>query len=149
MSLEIEYKYLVRNTGYRALAYSSESIRQGYLCRDPHRTVRVRIKDNGAFLTVKGISVGAVRQEYEYEIPLEDGLRLLGLCLPPVIEKVRYKVKFAGHIWEVDEFLGDKEGLVTAEIELASPDEHYELPDFIGENVTGNPAYYNSNLTVS
>ncbi len=149
MGLEIEYKYLVKNDAYRTLAFSSECIRQGYLNRDPLRTVRVRIKGDKGFLTVKGINSGAVREEFEYEIPVADARRLLCLCVPPVLEKVRYMVEYTGHIWEVDEFTGEREGLVTAEIELKSPDEKFEIPDFVGEDVTGNPAYYNSNLTSS
>ena len=146
MALEIEYKYLVKNDSYRLLASESVSIFQGYLSRDPERTVRVRIKGDKGFLTVKGKSSGAVRYEFEYEISIDDASKMLGMCIPPILEKIRYIVPFEGHLWEVDEFLGHKRGLVTAEIELMSADEHYLIPDFIGENVTGNPEYYNSNL---
>ncbi len=149
MGLEIEYKYLVKNDAYRTLAFSSECIRQGYLNRDPLRTVRVRIKGDKGFLTVKGINSGAVREEFEYEIPVADARRLLCLCVPPGLEQVRYMVEYPGQIWEVDEVTGEREGLVTAVIELKSPDEKFEIPDFVGEDVTGNPAYYNSNLTSS
>lgn len=146
MALEIEYKYLVKNDSYRLLASESVSIFQGYLSRDPERTVRVRIKGDKGFLTVKGKSSGAVRYEFEYEISIDDASKMLGMCIPPILEKIRYLVPYEGHLWEVDEFLGHKRGLVTAEIELMSADEQYHIPDFIGENVTGNPEYYNSNL---
>ncbi len=146
MAFEIEYKYLVKNDGYKALATSFSRISQGYLCKLPERTVRIRIRDDKGFLTVKGKNTGAVREEFEYSIPYEDAVKMLGMCIPPILEKMRYLVPFKGHIWEVDEFLGSRNGLVTAEVELSSAEEEYEIPEFIGENVTGNPAYYNSNL---
>ncbi len=146
MSLEIEHKYLVKNDSYKNHSSHSFRISQGYLSREPERTVRVRIKDNKGFLTIKGKNIGATRAEFEYEIRLEDAEKLLSMCVPPILEKIRYIVPFEGHIWEVDEFLGNKAGLVTAEIELKSTDEEYILPNFVGENVTGNPKYYNSNL---
>lgn len=146
MSLEIEHKFLVKDNSYKSLASHSVHIFQGYLCKEPERTVRVRIKDDKGFLTIKGKNAGAVRAEFEYEIRLDDAEKLLGMCLPPILEKIRHIVPFEGHIWEVDEFLGNKAGLVTAEIELKSADEEYVLPNFVGENVTGNPKYYNSNL---
>lgn len=146
MAIEIEHKYLVKNDNYKEISTASFHIMQGYLSREPERTVRVRIKDDKGFLTIKGKNKGASRAEFEYEIPLEDALSMLDMCLPPILEKVRYIVPFDGHIWEVDEFFGDRSGLVTAEIELKSDDEDYGHPDFIGENVTGDSRYYNSNL---
>ena len=146
MALEIEHKYLVKNDSFRKLASSSCRISQGYLCREPERTVRVRIKAEKGFITVKGKNDGATRLEFEYEISVDDALKMLGMCVPPVLEKTRYFVPFEGHIWEVDEFHGALEGLVTAEIELSAEDESYAKPPFLGEDVTGNPAYYNSNL---
>ncbi|MDE5850824.1 MAG: CYTH domain-containing protein [Muribaculaceae bacterium] len=146
MAFEIEHKYLVTNDAFRQLATSEYRISQGYLSRNPDRTVRVRVKGDRGYLTVKGKNDGAVRREFEYEIPLKDAEELLGMCESPVIEKIRFLVPFEGRIWEVDEFFGSKTGLVTAEIELVSADEQYDLPPFVGENVTGNPAYYNSNL---
>lgn len=146
MAIEIEHKYLVKNDNYKEISTASFHIRQGYLSREPERTVRVRIKDDKGFLTIKGKNKGASRAEFEYEIPLEDALSMLDMCLPPILEKVRYIVPFDGHIWEVDEFFGDRSGLVIAEIELKSDDEDYGHPDFIGENVTGDARYYNSNL---
>lgn len=146
MAIEIEHKYLVKNDNYKEISTASFHIMQGYLSREPERTVRVRIKDDKGFLTIKGKNKGASRAEFEYEIPLEDALSMLDMCLPPILEKVRYIVPFDGHIWEVDEFLGGRSGLVTAEIELKSDDEDYGHPDFIGENVTGDSRFYNSNL---
>lgn len=146
MAIEIEHKYLVKNDNYKEISTASFHIMQGYLSREPERTVRVRIKDDKGFLTIKGKNKGASRAEFEYEIPLEDALSMLDMCLPPILEKVRYIVPFDGHIWEVDEFFGDRSGLVTAEIELKSDDEDYGHPDFIGENVTGDSRFYNSNL---
>ncbi len=146
MEFEIEHKYLVRNDRYKNLATESFHIIQGYLSREPQRTVRIRIKNESGFITVKGKNEGARRLEFEYGIPKKDALEMLNLCLPPILEKIRYHVDYEGHLWEVDEFLGDKMGLVTAEIELSDENETYNLPDFIGEEVTGNPKYYNSNL---
>lgn len=146
MAIEIEYKYLVKNDNYKCLATSRTHILQGYLNREPERTVRVRVKGEKGFLTVKGKNSGASRLEFEYEIPRADAEQMLKLCLPPVLDKTRYIVPHDGHLWEVDEFHGAREGLVTAEIELHSESERYSMPDFIGENVTGAPQYYNSNL---
>lgn len=146
MGLEIEYKYLVKNTNFKAMAESSLRIRQGYLSRNPERVVRVRTKGDRGYLTVKGKNHGASRLEFEYEIPFEDAEKMLSLCEGQLLDKIRYLVPYEGHVWEVDEFLGNRLGLVTAEIELESEDTSFSIPDFIGENVTGNPAYYNSNL---
>lgn len=146
MAIEIEYKYLVKNDNYKDLATSRTHILQGYLNREPERTVRVRVKGEKGFLTVKGKNSGASRLEFEYEIPKADAEEMLTLCMPPILDKTRYIVPFDGHVWEVDEFHGAREGLVTAEIELPSESEHYNLPGFIGKNVTGDPQYYNSNL---
>lgn len=146
MAIEIEHKYLVKNNNYRLISTNATHILQGYLCREPERTVRVRVRGERGFLTVKGKNQGARRLEFEYEILIEDAQKMLQLCTPPILDKTRYIVPYDGQTWEVDEFHGDREGLVTAEIELKHENEQYKLPDFIGENVTGNPAYYNSNL---
>ena len=146
MGLEIEHKYLVKSDGYRESASGSYRISQGYLCREPERTVRVRVKGDKGYLTVKGKNSGASRPEFEYEISLADAEGILKLCVPPILEKIRYIVPYEGHIWEVDEFGGLRKGLVTAEIELNAEDEVYAKPGFIGKDVTGDPAYYNSNL---
>lgn len=147
MALEIEHKYLVKDSSYRGMATASYDIKQGYLSREPERTVRVRTFGDKGFITVKGVTRDCVRAEFEYEIPLKDASELLAMCLPPVIEKRRYIVPFEGKCWEVDEFAGALQSLVLAEIELSSEHETYAAPPFIGENVTGNPAYYNSNLS--
>lgn len=146
MAFEIERKYLVRDDGYRDMETGVLRICQGYLSRVPERTVRVRTVDDRGFITVKGITVSHIRHEYEYEIPLADAREMLAMCQPPVIEKLRHIVPYKGHIWEVDEFSGDLAHVLTAEIELDSPDEKYEIPPFIGDEITGDPAYYNSNL---
>lgn len=146
MSVEIEHKYLVKNDNFKSLASSHEDIRQGYLCREPERTVRVRTRGKCGYLTVKGKNNGASRQEFEYEIPFSDAEEMLSMCVAPVLEKTRWIVPFAGHVWEIDEFHGARLGLVTAEIELSSESEDYDIPEFVGKNITGNSAYYNSNL---
>lgn len=146
MAVEIEYKYLVKNDNYKSMSTSQTHIIQGYLNREPERTVRVRVRDDRGYLTVKGKNSGASRLEFEYEIPLSDASEMLSLCLPPILDKTRYIVPFAGKIWEVDEFHGHQKGLVTAEIELSDISETFTLPDFIGENVTSDPKYFNSNL---
>ncbi len=146
MAFEIEHKFLVKNDNYKTLTVASYRISQGYLCKVPERTVRVRIKGNQGYITVKGKNIGATRTEFEYSIPLEDAEKMLKMCESPILEKTRYIVPFKGLIWEVDEFHGHREGLVTAEIELVSEDAAYEIPDFVGKNITGNPEFYNSNL---
>ena len=146
MGIEIEHKYLVVNDKYRNMASSSHRIMQGYLSREPQRTVRIRVKDNQGFITIKGKNVGDTRAEFEYPIPIDDAMQLLNMCLPTVIEKTRYLVPFEGHTWEVDEFHGASQGLVVAEIEIGNSNQQYTLPPFVGQNVTGNPDYYNSNL---
>jgi adenylate cyclase len=146
VGVEIERKFLVRGDGWRALGHAV-LLRQGYLNSDPARTVRVRIEGAEATLTIKGKSVGATRGEWEYPIPLDEADELLdGLCERPLIEKYRRRIAVGGHTWEVDEFLGANVGLVVAEIELASEQEHFELPEWAGAEVTGDIRYYNSNL---
>ncbi len=146
MAFEIEHKFLVKDKGYMDMADFYVEIKQGYLCKEPERTVRVRTWDKKGFLTVKGLTVGDKRCEYEYEIPYDDAVEMLGMCKGDMLEKRRYILKYEGFKWEVDEFHGKREGLVLAEIELPSGDTPYKIPPFVGENVTGNPTYYNSNL---
>lgn len=146
-NIEIEKKYLVTSSEYKQMATNSHTICQGYLNREPDRTVRVRILDDKGFLTVKGRNHGAVRKEFEYEIPHSDAEELLALCIPPIIRKRRYIVHWDGFTWEVDEFFREgKDALVVAEIELPSEHTIHSLPPFVGEEVTGNPDYYNSNI---
>ncbi len=146
MALEIERKFLVVGDAWRALA-EGVVYRQGYLSTDADRTLRVRTVGPKGYLTVKGIAVGATRTEFEYEIPLADADAMLDeLCIRPLIEKTRHKIEFDGLVWEVDVFAGDNHGLVVAEVELAREDQAFRLPDWIGEEVTDDPRYYNANL---
>ena len=147
MAKEIERKYLVTDSSYRQAATEKRNIIQAYLNRDPKATVRIRVTDNLAYITVKGKNEGAVRDEWEYSIPVNDALAMIERCaIGRIIKKTRYIVPFEGHIWEVDEFGGELEGLTVAEIELSAPDTQFSLPAFVGEEVTGNPRYYNSSL---
>ena len=147
--IEIERKFLVKSNDFMRLAGSKLFIQQGYLSTDPHRTVRVRIRDKQAFLTIKGISnaSGMSRFEWEKEIPLNEGKALMTLCLPTIIEKTRYLVSQGELYFEVDVFEGDHKGLVLAEIELPSETVKINLPPWIGKEVTGQKAYYNSYLS--
>lgn len=146
MGKEIERKFLVKDDSFKNLTQGSK-YRQGYLNSMKERVVRVRTIDDKGFLTVKGITTGATRVEYEYEIPVKDADAMLDdLCEKPLIEKNRYKIGFESFIWEVDEFFGENQGLIVAEIELEREDQHFEKPDWISEEVTGNPKYFNSNL---
>ena len=148
MAQEIERKFLVLDDSFKHEAFSKSHIQQGYICSERGRTVRIRIKDNRAYLTIKGPSEngGLTRYEFEREIPLEDGQQMMQLCEPGIIDKTRWLVKSGNHTFEVDEFFGDNEGLVVAEVELAYEDEPYEKPHFIGKEVTGDRRYYNSQL---
>lgn len=147
MALEIERKFLVTGE-YKSQAYAHSTIEQGYFDTAPGRTVRVRIRDEKAFLTIKGPSNadGMTRYEFETEVPIEDGRQLMKLCRPGRIKKTRWLVKSGKHTVEIDEFFGDNEGLVMAEIELSSEDEQYEKPDFLGREVTGDRRFYNNRL---
>jgi len=144
MGVEIERKFLVTGEAWR----SAEAVYycQGYLSRAKERTVRVRIAGDSAFLTIKGAAQGISRVEFEYSIPIADARQLLTLCEQPLIEKTRRKIPFAGFVWEVDEFLGDNLGLVVAEIELPREDAEFVRPDWVGEEVTYDPRYFNANL---
>lgn len=146
MAFEIERKFLVSNSLYKDLAFKCVEIRQGYLNRIPERTVRIRTLDDRGYLTVKGKNNGATRLEFEYEIPFEDAEAMLKMCELPLVEKSRYVVEFQGLVWEVDEFHGTREGLVVAEVELPEENFCFDKPPFVGKDVTGEPAYYNSNL---
>ncbi len=145
MGTEIERKFLIKNDTWRGV--EGIKYRQGYLNSMKERTVRVRTADDKGFLTIKGMTVGAVRLEYEYEIPCIEAEELLTrLCEKPLIEKKRYKIPVGGFIFEVDEFLGQNEGLIVAEVELESEDQVFEKPEWLGEEVTSDSRYYNSNL---
>ena len=148
MGMEIEHKFLVKDNSYKDTASKKSEIKQGFLSRARERTVRVRVRDDKGYITVKGIGSGAAHPEFEYEIPLDDALQMLSLCEPPVIEKTRYIVMHEGNMWEVDEFHSGQEGLVIAELEVPSEEYRFPLPPFIGREVTGDPRYYNSQLGV-
>ena len=147
--VEIERKFLVESSEYRKKAISKERILQGFLNTDPERTVRIRIKGDLGFLTVKGKSnlSGTTRFEWEKEIMVPEAEQLLSLCEPIILEKIRYNIPFAGHLFEVDEFHGANEGLVIAEVELKSESEIFKKPDWLGKEVTGDIRYYNSQLS--
>ena len=146
MGVEIERKFLVAGDGWRALG-EPVLLRQGDLCADPMRTVRVRIEGEQGVLTIKSKNEGASRGEWEYPIPLADAEELLDrLCERPLVEKYRRRIVVKGFTWEVDEFLGENAGLVVAEIELPSEDTAFERPSWIGQEVTGDERYYNSSL---
>ena len=147
MALEIERKFLVQGD-YKSLAASHSKLVQGYICSGRGRTVRVRMRDKCGFLTIKGPSSdnGLSRFEFEKEITYDEAFSLMLLCEPGLVEKFRWIVPWKGHTFEVDEFLGENEGLVVAEVELGGKDEPFERPPFLGREVTGDRRYYNSNL---
>jgi adenylate cyclase len=149
--IEIERKFLVKNHSFKTTAISQHRIAQGYLSSVAERTVRVRIKGDKGYLTVKGITnkTGMSRFEWEKEIPIGEAKSLLLLCEKGTIDKTRYEVKVGKHIYEVDEFYGDNEGLIIAEIELQSEGEAFEKPSWLGQEVTNDKRYYNSNLSTN
>lgn len=146
MAIEIERKFRVVGEGWRAA--SGQRYCQGYLSRERGRTVRVRVVGDQAWLTIKGETRGATRLEFEYSIPRADADELLRLCDGPLVDKVRRKIVVSGTIWEVDEFLGENAGLVIAEVELEREDQEFQRPEWLGEEVTGDPRYFNSNLAI-
>ena len=147
MAKEIERKFLVKGD-FRHLSVKELKIAQGYLSIDPARIIRLRISDNRAILSIKAPleNSGFSRHEWEFEIPLSEASEILKVCLPRIIYKTRYLVPFSNHTYEVDIFHGRNEGLIIAELELTSEDEVFEKPDWLGEEVTGKPEFYNSNL---
>ena len=148
--LEIERKFLVKSDGFKQKATSQTRIVQGFLNTDPERTVRVRIKGEQGFLTVKGASneSGTTRFEWETEITVAEAANLIDLCEAGILEKVRFEVPLGKHTFEVDEFLGENKGLILAEVELKHEDERFEKPDWLGQEVTGQVQYYNSQLSL-
>lgn len=146
MGREIERKFLVTGDGWRGAGESCRYV-QGYLSRDPERVVRVRRAGEKAFLTIKGVTRGVVRPEFEYPIPAADAEELLKLCLSPLIEKTRTVVEYGGKRWEVDEFAGENAGLVIAEIELSREDEPFQRPPWLGREVSADPRYSNASLS--
>ena len=147
MAIEIERKFLVRGNGWRSQAVG-QVYRQGYMSTEDGITLRARVVGDQGYLTIKGPSFGNSRSEYEYEIPLEDAQEMLNtLCSSPLIEKVRYKVYYRNFVWEVDEFAGYNQGLIVAEVELNDENQTFELPEWIGEEVSQDKRYSNSNLS--
>ena len=148
MALEIERKYLIHHDKWHHFSKPEGQLyRQGYILKDPNKTIRVRLTDTTAYLTIKGASVGATRTEFEYEIPKEEAVELLDNFAVSELSKIRYKLLHLGKLWEVDVFMGANEGLIIAEIELLSEDESFELPEWVSIEVTGDNRYYNSNLS--
>ncbi len=148
MAQEIERKFLVTSTEYKTQAFKKTRIVQGYLCSVPERTVRVRIKGDAGYITIKGLGndSGASRYEWEKEIPLAEARELLRLCEPGVIDKMRYEIQSGPQIFEVDEFFGDNKGLIVAEVELPDESASFDKPEWIGHEVTGDIKYYNAML---
>ncbi len=150
MNIEKERKFLVRNSTYKKYAKEQTRIVQGYISTDPERSVRIRIRDNRGYITIKGKTTGSSgisRPEWEKEIDPGEAGQLLGLCKPYLVEKIRYIVPAGQHIFEVDEFLGDNHGLIVAEIEIEHEDEGFEKPSWLGEEVSGVSRYYNAALS--
>ena len=147
--IEIERKFLVRDFGYRKEASSRIHIIQGFLSADPDRTVRIRCIGNQGFLTIKGrtFGEGTSRQEWEYDIPRQEAEQLLRLCIRTLVEKIRFQILVGDHTFEVDEFQGSNQGLILAEVELQEADESFIRPSWLGAEVTGEPKYYNSQLS--
>lgn len=147
--IEIERKFLVNSMAFKEVAFSKKRIQQGYLSSVPERTVRIRIKENKAYITVKGSSneSGLSRFEWENEIPVNEATALLKLCEKGIIDKTRFEIKVNNHVFEVDEFYGDNEGLIIAEIELKDENETFEKPEWLGKEVTNDNRYYNSYLS--
>lgn len=148
MAIEIERKFLVKGE-FKKYAFSYQRITQGYISSDPERTVRIRIKGEKAYITIKGVGneAGTSRYEWEKEIPVDEAQELFKLCEPGVISKIRYYIKAGNHTFEVDEFLDENERLIIAELELNSENEVYEKPEWVGKEVTGDKRYYNAYLS--
>jgi adenylate cyclase len=148
MGVEIERKFLVDHEKWQeVIKPPGTHYRQGYLLNDDQRTIRVRVTDKQGYITLKGATTGITRKEYEYKIPIEDGIELLDDFAASEVEKIRYRIHFAGKLWEVDEFSGDNKGLIMAEIELQDESEKFELPGWVTGEVSGDKRYYNSYLS--
>jgi len=147
MATEIEHKFTLKNENWRQLVTKSERLVQGYLAGNERSSVRIRIVGDKANLNIKSATLGVFRQEYEYDIPLADGEKILeDLCEKPVIDKVRHYVEYSGKTWEIDEFSGENKGLIVAEIELDAENEAFAIPDWADQDVSGDPRYYNVSL---
>lgn len=149
MAVEIERKFLLADDSWREVAGNGTRMSQGYLSKQRGRTVRVRVAGDQAWLTIKGEATGISRAEFEYPIPVEEAVQLLELCEPSVIDKTRFAIPYGGHIWEVDVFHGENDGLIVAEVELADENERFEMPPWVGEEVSDDRRYANSVLSVT
>ena len=148
MGKEIERKFLLNLEEWNKVDKPvGKHLRQGYISNDPTKTIRVRIAETKAWLTIKGITIGASRLEYEYEIPIGEATELLDNFCESALEKIRYEIDYEGKTWEIDVFSGDNDGLIVAEIELLSEEEQFERPMWIAAEVTADKCYYNANLT--
>ena len=146
MAREIERKFLLKNDNWRSKVHASHVLRQGYLCGNTRASVRVRIDGDRANLNIKSATLGVERLEFEYPFPVEQAEVMLSELAGEVVEKTRHEVRHQGHLWEIDEFAGENEGLIVAEIELGDAEEAFERPDWLGEEVSADPRYYNSEL---
>ena len=146
MGLEIERKFLIKNDSWKNEIKKTVSIRQGYLNSEVERTVRIRIQGEQGVLTIKGKNQNVTRKEFEYQIPLDDAINLLSMCEKPIIEKTRFLIPSNRSTWEIDVFDGENKGLVIAEIELTSEEESFDIPNWLGEEVSSESKYYNSSL---
>jgi adenylate cyclase len=149
MKQEIERKFLLSNTSWKGLADDGSKITQGFLSSNPERVIRIRIINNAGILTVKGKLKGITRKEFEYDIPLDEAKQLLELCEKPIIQKTRFKIYLDDLLWEIDVFEGVNAGLVIAEVELKSETVNFEIPDWIGKEVSDDMRYYNVNLMMN
>lgn len=150
MAIEIEHKFLLANESWRDKVKKSIIFKQGYLSSIPTTSIRVRISDEQAWLNIKSATIGNKRMEFEYEIPLTDATQIIELlCKKPIIEKTRHYVEYGNNTWEVDEFHGENQGLIVAEIELDSETQLFTIPGWIGQEVTQDVRYYNNNLAVN
>lgn len=150
MALEIEHKFLIRNNDWKNYVSEFHTYKQGYLVSDSTRSVRIRTSNDKAWLNIKSATIGTHRHEFEYEIPFSEGLEIISsLCKKPLIEKTRFIVPYMQHLWEIDVFAGENDGLVVAEIELTSIGETFERPSWAGEEVTHDLRYYNNNLCLN
>ena len=144
MPIEIERKFLLKNDSWRNQVIKTSSIIQGYLANTDHCSIRIRLADDQASLNIKSMTIGVTRSEFDYPVPMDEAKLLLkDLCPGPVIEKIRHYVDYAGHTWEIDEFLGENSGLVVAEIELQHQHEEFSIPDWLGKEVSDDQRYYN------
>ncbi len=146
MALEIERKFLLKDSSWRGVVQTETVIKQGYLNSAIERTLRVRVLGDKGFLTIKGKTENLTRKEFEYEVPLEEAVEMIALSEKPIIEKIRYTVELDGLLWEIDEFFGINEGLIVAEVELKSEEQRFILPEWIGVEVSSDSRYYNSAL---